>query len=80
MILALVGATSAPGIELRRTDQDARDVRHVVFLARELPRIGGGGNQQLVSPDGCASQVRVVTSLDPGGLDEEARILDFTIR
>ena len=49
-IVALVGTTSAPGVELRRADHDARDVRHIVFLARELPRIGGGGggggNQQ----------------------------------
>jgi protein TonB len=26
----------------------------------------------IVTADGCASQIRVVRSLDPGGLDEEA--------
>ena len=28
--------------------------------------------EAVVSGDGCASQIRVVTSLDRGGLDEEA--------
>ena len=47
VIAALIAATSAPGIDTRRaeriTDQQRPDVRHIVFLAPELPRIGGGG-------------------------------------
>ena len=51
VVAALIETTSAPGIEFRRagptTDQQ---VQHVVFLAPEVPRIGGGGggggNQQ----------------------------------
>ena len=51
VVAALIETTSAPGVESRRvgptTDQQ---VQHVVFLAPELPRMGGGGggggNQQ----------------------------------
>ena len=51
-IAALIAATS--GIDVRRaeriTDQQRPDVRHIVFLAPELPRPGsgggGGGNQR----------------------------------
>ena len=54
VIAALIETTSAPGIDVRRaepiTDQQRPDVRHVVFLAPELPRPGrgggGGGNQR----------------------------------
>ena len=51
VIAALIETTSAPGIELRRTGPTTdQQVRHVVFLAPELPRMGGGGggggNQQ----------------------------------
>ena len=54
VIAAVIGTTSAPGIDVRRaeriTDQQRPDVRHLVFLAPELPRPGrgggGGGNQQ----------------------------------
>ena len=54
VIAALIAATSAPGIDVRRaepiTDQQRPDVRHIVFLAPELPRPGagggGGGNQR----------------------------------
>ena len=53
-IAALIAATSAPGIDVRRAeqiiDQQGPDVRHIVFLAPELPRPGrgggGGGNQR----------------------------------
>jgi TonB family protein len=48
VIVALVKTTGAPGIEVPPTID--RQVRHIVFLAPELPRIGGGGggggNQQ----------------------------------
>ena len=44
VIAAVIQTTSAPGMESRRagptTDQQ---VQHVVFLAPEVPRIGGGG-------------------------------------
>ena len=51
VIVALVTSTVAPRIELRRADADADlQVRHVVFLAPEVRRIGsgggGGGNRQ----------------------------------
>jgi periplasmic protein TonB len=54
VMAALIAATSAPGIDARRaeriTDQQRPDVRHIVFLAPELPRMGsgggGGGNQK----------------------------------
>ena len=54
VIAAVIGTTSAPGIDVRRaeriTDQQRPDVRHFVFLAPELPRPGrgggGGGNQR----------------------------------
>jgi protein TonB len=54
VIAALIETRSAPGIDVRRvepaTDQQRPDVRHLVFLAPELPRPGrgggGGGNQQ----------------------------------
>jgi len=54
VITALIAATSAPGIDARRAewiaDQQRPDVRHIVFLAPELPRPGrgggGGGNQR----------------------------------
>jgi hypothetical protein len=54
VIAALIAATSAPGIDVRRaapiTDQQRPDVRHLVFLAPQLPRPGrgggGGGNQR----------------------------------
>ncbi len=54
VIAALIATTSAPGIDVRRaeriTDQQRPDVRHIVFLAPELPRPGrgggGGGNQR----------------------------------
>jgi protein TonB len=54
VIAALIAVTSAPGIDVRRadpiTDQQRPDVRHLVFLAPELPRPGrgggGGGNQR----------------------------------
>ena len=54
VIAALIETTSAPGVDVRRaepiTDQQRPDVRHLVFLAPELPRAGrgggGGGNQR----------------------------------
>ena len=51
VIAALIATTSAPGIESRRAGPTTEEqVRHVVFLAPELPRMGGGGggggNQQ----------------------------------
>jgi periplasmic protein TonB len=50
VIVALVTTTVAPGIEVRRAASIDREVRHVVFLAPEVPRMGGGGggggNQQ----------------------------------
>ena len=51
VVAALIETTSAPGIESRRVGPTAEEqVRHVVFLAPELPRVsgggGGGGNQQ----------------------------------
>ena len=51
VVATLIETTSAPGIESRRVGPTAEEaVRHVVFLAPELPRIGGGGggggNQQ----------------------------------
>ena len=54
VIAALIAATSAPGTDVRRaepiTDQQRPDIRHLVFLAPELPRPGrgggGGGNQR----------------------------------
>ena len=54
VIAAVIGTTSAPGIDVRRadwiSDQQRPDVRHFVFLAPELPRPGrgggGGGNQR----------------------------------
>ena len=54
VIAALIAAMSAPGIDARRAeriaDQQRPDVRHIVFLAPELPRAGagggGGGNQR----------------------------------
>jgi periplasmic protein TonB len=51
VIAALIKTTVAPGIELRRAGPTAdQQVQHVVFLAPELPRMGGGGggggNQQ----------------------------------
>jgi periplasmic protein TonB len=54
VIAALIETTSAPGIDVRRaepiTDQQKPAVRHLVFLAPELPRPGrgggGGGNQR----------------------------------
>ena len=100
VLAALIETTSAPAIDLRRaepiTDQQRPDVRHIVFLAPELPRPGrgggGGGNQrpdpirraQGVGADTITlrvqnrpsppntSQIRIVRSLDAGGLDEEA--------
>ena len=46
VIAAVIGTTSAPGIDVRRaepiTDQQRPDVRHLVFLAPELPRTGEG--------------------------------------
>ena len=54
VLAAVIETTSAPGIDVRRaepnTDQQRPDVRHLVFLAPELPRTGrgggGGGNQR----------------------------------
>ena len=54
VVSAVIGTTSAPGIDVRRaeriTDQQRPDVRHFVFLAPTLPRPGrgggGGGNQR----------------------------------
>jgi protein TonB len=51
VVAALIETTPAPGIESRRVGPATEEhVRHVVFLAPELPRIGGGGggggNQQ----------------------------------
>ena len=54
VVAAVIGTTSAPGLDVRRAgpiaDQQKLDVRHLVFLAPELPRTGtgggGGGNQQ----------------------------------
>jgi protein TonB len=54
VIAALIATTSPPGSDARRaeaiTDQQRPDVRHLVFLAPELPRPGrgggGGGNQR----------------------------------
>jgi protein TonB len=54
VIAALMGTTSAPGFDVRRaepiSEQQSPEVRHLVFLAPELPRTGtgggGGGNQQ----------------------------------
>ena len=54
VMAAVIGTTSAPGIDVRRadwiSDQQRPDVRHFVFLAPELPRPGrgggGGGNQR----------------------------------
>ena len=51
VIAALIKTTVAPGIESRRAGPTTEEqVRHVVFLAPELPRMGGGGggggNQQ----------------------------------
>ena len=57
IIVALIGTTPAPGIGDRRaepiTDQPGLDVRHVVFLAPELPptaRGGGGGGNRRTDP------------------------------
>jgi protein TonB len=51
VIAALIKTTVAPGVESRRAGPATEEqVRHVVFLAPELPRMagggGGGGNQQ----------------------------------
>ena len=54
IIAFLIATTSMPGIGVRRSDpindQQTPDVRHVVFLAPDLPQPGtgggGGGNQQ----------------------------------
>jgi Gram-negative bacterial TonB protein C-terminal len=54
VVAALIATTSPPGSDARRaeaiTDQQRPDVRHLVFLAPELPRPGrgggGGGNQR----------------------------------
>jgi protein TonB len=54
VIAALIETTSVLGIDVRRveptTDHEEPDVRHLVFLAPELPlagrRGGGGGNQR----------------------------------
>jgi protein TonB len=51
VILAVVRTTTAPGIEARQPRPTVdQDVRHVVFLAPKVPRMGGGGggggNQQ----------------------------------
>ena len=44
LIVALVTTTLAPGIELRRATPTAdQHVRHLVFIAPEMPRIGSGG-------------------------------------
>ena len=44
VIVALVKTIGAPGIEARRTEPAIdRQVRHIVFLAPEMPRMGGGG-------------------------------------
>jgi periplasmic protein TonB len=47
IVVALLKATSADGIDARRSeaiaDQQRPDVRRIVFLAPELPRPGGGG-------------------------------------
>ena len=42
---ASIGIRPAPGSDVRRanTDQERLDVSHIVFLAPELPRAGGGG-------------------------------------
>jgi outer membrane biosynthesis protein TonB len=56
VIAALIETTLAPGIDARRaepiTNQQTPDVRHLVFLAPELPRTGrgggGGGNRRPV--------------------------------
>jgi hypothetical protein len=53
-IAAVIETTSTPGLDGRRaeqmTDQERPDLRHIVFLAPELPRAGrgggGGGNQR----------------------------------
>ena len=53
VIAALIAATSAPGIDVRRaeriTDQQRPDVRHIVFLAPELPRPGAAGVAEVIS-------------------------------
>jgi len=54
VIAALIAATSRPGIDVGRAkpipDQQSPDVRHIVFLAPQLPTAGagggGGGNQR----------------------------------
>jgi hypothetical protein len=44
LIVALITTSLAPGIELRRAEPTAdQQVRHIVFIAPELPRIGSGG-------------------------------------
>jgi hypothetical protein len=53
VIAALIAATSAPGIDARRaeriTDQQKPDVRHIVFLAPELPWRGRAGVEEVIS-------------------------------
>ena len=56
IILALIGATAAPGHDVRQArptaDRDSLDVRRVVFLAPTSPpgRGGGGGGNQRPEP------------------------------
>jgi TonB family protein len=57
IIVALIGATAAPGVGVGRTkpiaDQETLDVRRIVFLAPELRgagRGGGGGGNQRAEP------------------------------
>ena len=54
VVVTLLTSELAPGIDVRRpeaiTEQQPPDVRHIVFLVPELPKLGGGGggggNQQ----------------------------------
>ena len=57
VIAAVIETTPTPGLDLRRarpiTDPQRADVRHIVFLAPELPRTGrggGGGGKQRPDP------------------------------
>lgn len=56
IVVAFIGATAAPGLDVRQTrptaDRDTLDVRRVVFLAptRQPGRGGGGGGNQRPEP------------------------------
>jgi hypothetical protein len=73
-IVALVKTTVVPGIELVQAGRTVdREVRHVVFLAPEVPRMGGGGGGGGNQQQGKSAARRASAPIRSRGASESRR-------